>query len=1434
MASSEAQTPAEGRKGRVVRRRSIRSRVLILLLGLTIVTVLGVGYLGVSAVQSTGRAAQNASADALRTQAKEYLRQVTVGDRQKIDLILDGVARDAEMMAQYGGQLFENEDAFGDGNYWRAEDHMFVASDGQYMNSEEDVSSAYVPAFIEVDDETRRALELGAYMDLVFAPTYEEDANTVAVYMGTEYETTQYHPNIGLGSIVGPEFTVTERPWYLSASPENNPDREVVWSSVYVDATGKGLMVTAAAPVYAGGEFVGAVGVDVTLEDIATSVKETRLLGSGYGFLIDEEGGAIALPEDGYQDILGRDPEPDEVRPDLSGSDTPFGVILADMTAGEQGSETITVDGRELYVAYAPLGATGWSLANVVEAESVLQTLASLESDLTRSARSMVLTRLLPVGAAILAIVAAAGLAIARRLTHPLQEIAGVAERIGAGDWDVSLPPARSDEVGALVDAFKRMTDELRELYGELEEKVAAQTRNLRQRTIQLQASSQVAREASAIRDVGKLLDQTVDLISDRFGFYHAGIFLLDEAQQYAVLRAASSEGGSRMLARQHKLRVGEMGIVGYVAGAAEPRIALDVGADAVFFDNPDLPETRSEMALPLRVRDEVIGVLDVQSTEAAAFTEEDLEVLQTMADQLALAIENARLLEEASARVREVGALLQQESREGWRRTLGDRDRWGYGYDRVEVVPRQEIDHRDDPQLKLPIHIRGETVGELDLEWLDHIPTDEEQALARAVVEEAGQALESARLFTEARQRAREQSVLSDLGQALAAQLDADEVLQAAHQGVSKLIDAGGFFIGLHDPERQEIVIRLNATSAAAEGVAVVRADEGLSGDVIRTGEPVLADGHLMERLSEDEIRLIGEPARSWMGVPLVVADRVMGVMAVQSYEKEGAYDEHDLGLLTAAANQTAIALESARLYDEAVRTAERLREVDRLKSQFLANMSHELRTPLNSIIGFSRVVLKGIDGPITERQREDLSAIYNSGQHLLGLINDILDVSKIEAGKMDLDFEIVDLGQIVDGVLSTAVALVKDKPVELKRAIPDDLPTVIADERRVRQVLLNLVSNASKFTDEGFIRVAAEVDGGEVCVSVTDTGPGIAQEQIDEIFEPFTQVDASTTREHGGTGLGLTISHSFIQLHGGRMWVESEPARGSTFYFSLPLEGPPPEVERREEAVEEAVLIGPEESLEDGSGPVVLCIDDDTGVLDLYRRYLQPHGYRVIGLTDSRQAVDVADRLWPYAITLDVIMPDRDGWDVIHDLKGDARTSDIPVILCSIVAEEERGMRLGAADYLVKPIMEEDLVAALERLGRQSDGRTVLIVDDDQEDRQLLRRMIESEDDYQVIEAAGGQQAMALIADLRPQVVILDLLMPEVDGFAVLESIKSDETTRSIPVVVVTEKELTEDDRRRLGHRVEALIHKGGLEQKDLLDQVSVALRKRHRRGS
>jgi K+-sensing histidine kinase KdpD/CheY-like chemotaxis protein len=852
-------------------------------------------------------------------------------------------------------------------------------------------------------------------------------------------------------------------------------------------------------------------------------------------------------------------------------------------------------------------------------------------------------------------------------------------------------------------------------------------------RARQLAAASAVARDATAILEGEQLLNETVELISERFGFYHAGAFLVDEQNEYAVMRAASSEGGKKMLARGHRLKIGEVGIVGYVAATGEPRVASDVDLDTVWYNAPELPETRSEMALALKARERVIGVLDVQSNQPAAFSEDDVAVLQTLADQLATAIANADLFQ----RVREDAnrrALINEVSQAAAsslevKELLG---RSGEAVSRQLEMPCAIFDWDEETGILIPVTVH-------DSAGADVTPSESEP-ITPAMAPAMFQAI-----------RTRQLQVLFD--------------------------------------------VTANVDGAAAE---------------------------LARQLDLQDAAY----------TPLTSRGQILGLLELGRQRGRPVLDEGALSFLEVVATNLGVAVENARLYQSAVETAERLEEVDRLKTQFLANMSHELRTPLNSIIGFSRVILKEIDGPLTDMQRTDLQTVYESGQHLLSLINNILDIVKIEAGKMEISIEEVDLKPIITSVMSTAVALVKDKSVELQTSLPDDLPFLRADSRRVRQVLLNLVGNSAKFTEEGYIRVEAKSDEEEVIVSVVDSGIGIPEDKLEMIFEAFTQVDASSTRRAGGTGLGLSICQSFVEMHGGRIWVESEANKGSTFSFALPIQGPPlPGAEEVEEqaakprAVEPPV---PAEELQEEVSKLVLCVEDDEGVITLFRRYLSKRGYQVVGLTDPTRAIEEAKRLKPHAITLDVMMPDKNGWQVIQELKANSETRHIPVIICSIVAERDRGMSLGASDYLVKPIVEQDLLAALDRLNREAGRHLVLVVDDQPEHRKLLRRMIENQDGYEVVEAGGGKEAIDMLNQIHPHLITLDLMMPGMDGFDVLESVKSKEDTRSIPVIVITAKELTEDDYKRLNHNVEALIEKGPMKREELLADLAAALKK------
>ncbi len=586
----------------------------------------------------------------------------------------------------------------------------------------------------------------------------------------------------------------------------------------------------------------------------------------------------------------------------------------------------------------------------------------------------------------------------------------------------------------------------------------------------------------------------------------------------------------------------------------------------------------------------------------------------------------------------------------------------------------------------------------------------------------------------------------------------------------------------------------------------------KSIMGNVTANGETLVVNNTALE--SVHRVNPLLPDTRAEAGIPLKIGTRVIGALDIQSKDVN-AFHSDDISVLQTLADQIAVAIDNAGSYNLAQKAVAEMRELDRIKSQFLANMSHELRTPLNSIIGFSRVILKGIDGPITDEQNQDLSAIYNSGQHLLGLINDILDLSKIEAGKMELSVEEMNIGDTITSVMSTATGLVKDKTVKLLQEIQPNLPTIRADPMRIRQILLNLISNAAKFTDEGSITVTAAPHKSptgqlEVMVSVTDTGPGISAEDQTKLFQAFSQLDSSPTRKTGGTGLGLSIAQRMVEMHGGRIGIHSVVDKGSTFYFTIPQYNQP--------AIEPV----------EGKGKVILCIDDDQQVIGLYDRYLKPQGYQVIPVTNPAAARDTIKRLKPYAVTLDIMMPGMDGWSLLQELKADPETRDVPVIICSIIEEEEKGFSLGASDYLVKPILEDDLLGALTRLNSDGSIKNILIIDDSADDLRLMEKVIADNTQFKPILAQGGEKGWEMIVNELPHAIILDLFMPDVNGFTILERLRTTAELRDIPVIVVSGVDLTPEQKKQLENLGKQLLQKGMLDEKELFASLGKTLKR------
>jgi PAS domain S-box-containing protein len=466
--------------------------------------------------------------------------------------------------------------------------------------------------------------------------------------------------------------------------------------------------------------------------------------------------------------------------------------------------------------------------------------------------------------------------------------------------------------------------------------------------------------------------------------------------------------------------------------------------------------------------------------------------------------------------------------------------------------------------------------------------------------------------------------------------------------------------------------------------------------------------------------------------------------------------------------------------------------------KSRFLASTSHELRTPLNAILGYSEMLVEQATEDGHAEYLADLGKIHSAGQHLLSVINDILDLSKIEAGKMELYLETFELRPLVDEVATTVRPLVGKRGNRLDVAAADGLGTMHGDKTRLRQVLLNLLSNASKFTEAGTITLSVERDGAEMLFRVVDTGIGMSPDQMGRLFEAFSQADATIASKYGGTGLGLTISRLFCRMMGGDVTVQSAPGAGSTFTVRLPA------ATRAEDEQASWPAVGTPRA------GTVLVVDDDPSVRNLLGRFLSREGFQVETAADGATGLQRAREIVPDVITLDVLMPEMDGWAVLTELKRDPRLGGIPVIMLTVVDDKPTGFALGVSEYLTKPIDRNRLAAVLSKYAAGS-ARQVLLVEDDAGTRRVLRRALEQEG-WSVVEAANGRAGLERLAEHRPGLVLLDLVMPEMDGFEFLDELRRSGSAggSGVPVVVLTGKDLTEEDRRRLNGGVARVVQK------------------------
>ncbi len=956
-----------------------------------------------------------------------------------------------------------------------------------------------------------------------------------------------------------------------------------------------------------------------------------------------------------------------------------------------------------------------------------------------------------------------------------------------------------------------------------------------RQRADEQEALRATMAALSAKLELSDLLQAVLERAVQLLQVSHGELAIYDADREELEIVASYNVGKKETTGT--RMRLGE-GAMGHVALTREPLVIPDYQAWTGQSSQYAQVEFHAVMVAPLMMGRQFVGAIAFMDKERTRqFGTNDLRLLDLFAPQAAVAIENARLFAIERRRAEEQQALLdtmkdlagQLELSSVLQRVLeravalldvtggelatydeltgdlgivashnmgtdavGARIAMGEGaMGRVAqtleslIIPRYQDWEGRSPQytqstvqsvMAAPLVIGSRLVGVIASVHSDPNRDlgSEDLRLLELFAPEAAIAIENARLFTQA---------------------------QHQQQYFGELVANSPVAIVTLDT--QHIVVSCNPAFLSLYGYTEAEVLGQHLDDLITTPETrAQAVQYTQQALDHHAVRAIAQRRRKdgtlvdveVLGVPVVVDGKLVGMM--------GLY--HDITELLAAR-----------------RSAETANEA---KSQFLAAMSHELRTPLNAIIGYSEMLQEDAEDTGQDAFVPDLQKIHSAGRHLLTLINDVLDLSKIEAGRMELHLQPFEVDRTIDEVVTTVQPLVAKNENQLVVDMDGTLGTMHSDQTRVRQVLLNLLSNACKFTEHGTITLAARrrsaAHGDEwLTLAVTDTGIGMTPEQVGRVFQAFAQAEVSTASKYGGTGLGLAISRRFCQMMGGDVTVDSEVGKGTTFTVRLPVHAPSGDGSSTTDRAADAEADTPVDA---GAAGTVLVIDDDPTSRALVRRLLTREGFRVEEAVDGENGLRLAREHRPDVITLDVLMPGLDGWSVLGLLKEDPDLADIPVVMLTIADEEQLGYSLGASEYLTKPIARDRLVAVLRKHGRRGLARQVLVVEDDIATRAVLRRTL-AQEGWLVEEAENGKVALERLADRIPDLILLDLMMPEMDGFEFLEALRTAQTWQTIPVVVITAKDLSADDRRRLNGGVERVVHKGTRgDAADLLAEV------------
>jgi GAF domain-containing protein len=764
--------------------------------------ILFTGGLIIAALTSFGAAQARQLINLLTLQYEDESRARINGDITSIvskeaetaDHFFNIILNDLVLLSNVRVDLEKQKTLLSQGAYWDANTRVFQLPGGQFANSSTDISSVFIPSTVSIDQDLIADLNTSAYLDF-YAPAFlRAHPEVVSVYYLNKAGATTFYPNTNLAGSVSPDFDPRKEEFYTIAEPSNNSSAEPKWTDVYMDPAGNGLIVTLSIPLYKNDVFQGVMSADIQLASISERISNIKPGISGYAYLVDGRGQILAMPDQGYQ-IYELQPET------LNGSDSPRQSILVkgpfdlqEVTArivnGETGVDTVQgLNNESLFIAFAPLETPNYRMAIVVPESEFTAGIAEVKSKTVReveriTGNSVLILVLLFIAALLIS------LWIGQLITTPLVRLTQTVDTISTGDLTARASVTAGDETGRLATAFNVMTERLSNTLSGLEKNVAERTKELElanknneHRALQFESITRIAQIIGSTDFSEDLLPRVAEVISQQFNLYHVGIFLLDIRKEYAVLTASNSEGGRKMIARNHRVPINETSIVGYAGKSGQPRLALDTDEDSTYSTNPDLSRTRSELALPLVVGNDVIGVLDVQSTEKNAFSMEDINVMSTLARQVSIAIQNARAYQQTREALKRAEIASMEISRQNWKQFTGQQSIEGVLFDGVNTKTVSRTAGQTEHNLAIPLVLRGTKIGSIKLNSIDplRVWTEDEIAVLQAAAERTTLAIENARLLQDAQKRAAKERTIGEISSKISGLVNIENILETA-----------------------------------------------------------------------------------------------------------------------------------------------------------------------------------------------------------------------------------------------------------------------------------------------------------------------------------------------------------------------------------------------------------------------------------------------------------------------------------------------------------------------------------------------------------------------------------------------------------------------------------------------------------------------------